>query len=210
MVNIKFKIDNKGISLLESIVAISMFIMIIGGITALMKFGFFSRDVIWEQLKTQSEGRRVVQSFIDELRSANYSSLGAYPIEKATLNEFIFFSNIDNDNNVERIRYFLDGTNFNKGVVKFSENPPAYNTSTNETIITIARDVINGYEQGIFSYYDADYDGFSTSSPSLSYPINIAQIKVVRVRLLMEAKPNISPEPFLIETVSQIRNLKTN
>lgn len=200
--------DNRGVTLLEAMVAMAIFLMILGGVVALMQFGFFSRDVIWEQLKTQSEGRRVVQSFIDELRSANYSSLGAYPVEKASSAEFIFFTNLDDDAQTERTRYYLSNGDFIKGVVNLNGAPLGYITST-EVTTTIAHDVANGTSTPVFQYYGENYDGSVTTTP-LASPVDVTKIRMVRIMLYLEEEPDISPAPFLIEAKAHLRNLKNN
>lgn len=201
----KIKHNYKGFTLLEMAVALGIFALVILSLSAILIFSFKTRNIIWEQLKTQDDGRRVVQAFVNELRSANYSSIGAYPLEKVAEQELIFYSNIDSDNYRERIRYFLDGTDFKKGVVKPSGNPLVYVTST-EQIVIVAQDVFNTTTP-IFYYYSENYSG--EESP-LSTPVNITQVRIIGITLDLEAKPNISPAPFHIETKSQIRNLKTN
>jgi prepilin-type N-terminal cleavage/methylation domain-containing protein len=201
-----FHQDNRGITLLELIVVISISLIIIMGAVSLFRFGFFSRDVVWEQLKTQNEGRRVIQDFVNELRSASQSSIGAYSVEKASSTEFIFYSNIDADTYKERVRYYLDGTNFKKGVTKPAGNPLKYTTST-ETSVIIAHDVVNTSSTPPFIYYGQGYDGLA-SSTALASPVNITLVRVVKVQLLMEADPKISPAPFFVDAVAQIRPLK--
>jgi len=201
----KIKNNFKGFTLLEMAVALGIFSLVILSLSAIFIFSFKTRNIIWEQLKTQDDGRRVVQAFVNELRSANYSSIGAYPLEKVSDQELIFYSNIDNDNYRERIRYFLDGTDFKKGITKPSGNPLVYTTST-EQILVVAQDVFNTTTP-IFYYYSENYSG--EESP-LSTPISVTQVKIIGITLDLEAEPNISPAPFHIETKAQIRNLKTN
>lgn len=201
----KFYHDNQGVSLLEIMVAVGIFAMVMSGLIGIIMFSFRSRDVAWEQLLTQTEGRRVVQSFINELRSANQSSVGAYPIEKAEAYQLIFFSNIDGDSYRERIRYFLSGTDFKKGVTKPSGNPLVYNTST-ESIAIIAHDVVNSTTP-VFQYFAQDFTG---SQSPMSSPVTTTLVRVVGVRLVMEEDPRLSPTPFEIQAKAEIRNLKTN
>lgn len=196
----------KGYSLLEMTVTIGIFLLIVGGLSAIFVFAFKSRSVIIEQLKTQTEGRRIVQDFVNELRSANQSSIGAYPIEKAESSQIIFYSNIDADSYRERIRYFLEGTNFKKGVTKPSGNPMVYNTST-ESVAIIAHDIANPTSTPIFTYFDQSYTG--SQNPLVS-PVNLSSIKMVGVQLVMEEDPRLSPVPFVIQAKTEVRNLKNN
>ena len=198
-------LNNKGLTLLEVIVAIGIFSLIVGAIMQIFLFSWRNNAIVWEQLATQNEGRKVIQDFSNELREASASSIGSYPIESASGAAIVFFSNIDSDSLVERIRYFTSGTTLKKGVIKPASSPLAYITST-ETITDVAHDVANGTST-IFSYYNENFSG--AQSP-LSSPVTIAQIRMVKISLRLEEDPNLSPVPFYIESKVAIRNLKNN
>ena len=86
---------------------LEFFVLVIGGVTALLIYAFRNNKIIWEQLSTQSEGRKAAQDFTNELRSATPSSIGAYPLAQALPQEIIFYTNLDSDSLRERVRYFL-------------------------------------------------------------------------------------------------------
>lgn len=195
----------RGISLLEVIISIGIFILVIGGFVAILIYGFRDNKIIWEQLSTQSEGRKTVQDFTNELRSATYSSIGAYPLERAATTEIIFYTNLDSDSLRERVRYFLSSGLFKKGVIKPTGNPPSY-VVPNEVVTTIVHDVANT-STPLFTYYDQDFTG---SQSALVQPVTAAQVKVIRINLQLEENPNASPAPFYVEAKAEIRNLKTN
>ena len=197
--------DNRGVSLLEIIIAVGLFALLVGAIVEIFLFSWRGNAIIWEQLSTQNEGRKVVQDFSKELREATASSIGSYTIESASAQQIIFFSNIDDDSLKERIRYFLSGTTLKKGVTKPTSTPLAYTTST-EVITDIVHDVANG-TTSIFYYYDSNFSG---SQNALTEPINIAQIRMVKISLKLEENPNLSPVPFYIESKIMVRNLKDN
>jgi prepilin-type N-terminal cleavage/methylation domain-containing protein len=198
--------NHKGMTMIEVLVAMGIFLLVIGGIAEIMIWGNHGKDVVWEQLSTQNEGRKVVQDFVNDLRRANASSIGAYPLELAQSQEIVFYSNVDTDSWRERVHYFLQGTTLKRGLVKPSGNPLAYNTST-EIAVDVAHDLANGANP-IFYYYDQSYDGITTSS--MSYPINISAVRMAGIKLMLEEKPNVAPAPFNIEAKTEIRNLKNN
>jgi len=131
--------------------------------------------------------------------------LGTIAVESASSTAIVFYSNIDDDSLVERIRYYLSGTTLKKGVTKPTGSPLAYVTST-ETFTDVAHDVANG-ASSTFYYYDGNFTG--AQSP-LSAPITVAQIRMVKISLRLEEDPNLSPVPFFIESKVAIRNLKDN
>ncbi len=200
------KIQNQGFTVLEAVVAMAgMLLLIIAGID-LYLFSSRSKAIIWEQLSTQNEGRKIVQDFSEEVRKMNYSSLGAYPLERAEGNHITFFSNIDTDSYRERIRYWLSGSILKKGVLKPSGNPLSYNP-LNEQVTDVVHDVANVTDP-IFYYYNEDFT-FATGTP-LTSPVDVTKVRVIKVNLLLEEDPTNSPLPFSIESKVQIRNLKTN
>jgi prepilin-type N-terminal cleavage/methylation domain-containing protein len=200
-----YKLDKKGLTMIEVLVAIGIFLLLIVGIVDIILWGMHGRDVVWEQLSTQSEGRKIVQDFVNEMRRANASSIGAYPIETANTSTIVFYSNIDADSWRERVRYFLSNKKLVKGITKPTGNPLSYNLAT-EATTTIVNDVAN--TSSLFYYYDQNYS--SVSGTPMSAPINIPSIRMVGIKLLLEEKPNVAPAPFSIESKVEIRNLKSN
>jgi type II secretory pathway pseudopilin PulG len=201
------KLNNNGMTLVEILAAIGIFLLLFVGMAALLVYSFKSNKIIWEQLSTQNEGRKVIQDFVNELRSATASSIGAYCLATASTTQIVFYSNIDTDTLRERIRYYLSGTTLKKGVLKPSGSPLAYNPA-NEAIIDLVHDVANG-TTSLFYYYDENYTGASTNTP-MTHPVNTSNVRVVGIKLLLEEDPSASPAPFSIESKAVIRNLKTN
>ena len=194
-----------GFSLAEIVVTVA----IAGGIfVAVFQFGqniFSINSIASANLKAQSDGRRVLKTMVKELRGTSPSSLGAYPISSASTSSITFFSNIDDDIYKEQVRYFLQGTEFKKGVVKPSGSPLTYNQAS-ETVSIMMRD-IKATTTPIFDYYDQNYSG--TTSP-LSLPISIPSVRHIKITIPIEK--DINKLPGLIIVVSQVtlRNLKDN
>jgi len=191
---------------MEVLVAMGIFSLISTAIVGLFVYSIKSNKIVWEQLSTQNEGRKITQDFVNELRSATYSSIGAYPLETAQDSQIIFYSNVDADILRERVRYFLEGNTLKKGIIKPTGNPLIYVTST-ESISEMVHDVYNTTTP-IFYYYDQNY-GYTNSLP-LSQPVSITAVRMVGFVLELEEDPSSSPVPFHIETKAVIRNLKSN
>ncbi len=191
--------------MVEVLVAISIFIFLAAAIVSLYLTSSRYNSIVWEQLKTQNEGRKTTQDFVNELRTASPSSIGAYPIEAAASTTITFYSNIDTDTLRERIRYFMSGRTLRRGVIKPTGNPLTYN-SANEVIADVAHDVANTSTQ-IFYYYDSNYSG---AEAALSSPIDITRIRVVKITLQLDENPHLTPTPFFIESKASLRNLKDN
>lgn len=200
------KSDCHGFTLIEAMLAISIFSLIMGGIVELILYSWRSKDIVWEQLSTQNEGRKAVQDFGNELRVAAYSSIGSYPIESAGNQQIIFYGDADKDTYRERIRYFLSGDTLRKGITIPTGTPLAYNLSL-EKLSDAVHDVANA-TSSIFYYYDQNYTG--ASGTPMAAPIDVTRIRMVQVKLSLEENPRASPAPFNIESKFDVRNLKSN
>ena len=97
----------KGFTLVESIITIFIFVLAFGAAVGLVIWIYRFQSFTWEQSIAIEEARRGIETMVKEIREATYGENGAFPIEKADDKEFIFYSDIDGDNKVERVRYFL-------------------------------------------------------------------------------------------------------
>lgn len=201
----KGKSNMCGVTVMEMIIVVAI-VSILG--TVAIVFGkdiLYFGDLFEGSLNEGDRAHRVLQPVAQEVRSAAPSSTGTYPIEEAESDSFIFFSDINDDGLEERVRYFLDGTNFRKGVTIPSGSPLVYDTG-NETVTTAVQDVHNGVN-AVFSYYDSSYDG---SSAALVEPFALSEIRLVKVELVIDADPALPPNALTVTTQVTIRNLKDN
>jgi len=198
--------NKKGFTLMELLVALGITTLLLTPIVWMLINGFRHNAVIWEQLKTQNDGRRVLREVVDIVRKAEQSSIGAYSIEKAEANNLIVYANIDNDSLRERVRFWLDGTTIKKNIIKPSGNPLIY--SGDGTTTEIAHDIAN-IAQGLalFSYYDENYTG---TESALVQPVDVTKVRVVKVEFELEMDPSETPEPLRLNSMVQVRNLKNN
>ncbi len=202
-----FSQHRPGITVIELLVSIGLIGLISVGMSSLLIYAFRYNTIVWDQLSSQSDGRRAIQTIVDDVRKAEVASTGAYPIVSASSTEFIFFSNIDEDSYRERIRYTVTGTTVQKGVIKPSGTPLVYSAAT-EKVTTVAHYVKNTEANiPLFTYYTESYAGSGAAMPK---PVTTTLIRVVKVQLEIEKNVETSPVPFHVEGLAQIRNLKTN
>ncbi len=197
--------NRAGLSLIETIVWMAIFTSVSFLITSVFITSLRSQHVVWDQLNAQSDGRRTINQFIKDVRKAEESSLGAFPISLVTSTEFIFYANIDDDTTRERVRYVLQNNLLYRGIIEPSGSPLSY--AQPETMTILARDIVNTEVTPLFSYYDEQFTG--TSTP-LSFPITLSDVRMVRIQLQIERDLNQSPVPFSVEGLVHIRNLKQN
>ncbi|MBI5222219.1 MAG: type II secretion system protein [Candidatus Magasanikbacteria bacterium] len=206
MRNQKFKRNRGGFTIVEISVALGISAIIASLVVWLIIHGLRYNKIVFEQLETQNEGRRVLQQVVDIVRKAEESSIGGYPIVTAGDYTFTVYANVDDDSLREKVRFWLDGTTLKKGVIKPSGNPLSYSGA--EDVVELAHSVVNFSEsEPVFLYYDENYTGVEDA---LIQPVETVDVRVARVQLELEQDPTESPAPFHVESVAQVRNLKGN
>ncbi len=202
MINRNF---TKGYTLPEIVITVTILTVIVGAIGAFQSNIFSLNRVIQTGINNQYEAKKIIKPFVNEVRGAVSSQGGAYPIEQAGTSTLIFYSNIDEDQKIERVRYFLDGNIFKKGVIK-PEGDSNYYDLNNEQISQVVHSVLS---ENIFEYYDSNYYG-STSTIPLIFPINPSDVRLIKITLKIDNDPYKDPAPMIAQTQVSIRNLKDN
>lgn len=191
---------NKGFTLIETIITIVIFALLIGVVSGFVVLAYRTQSYSFQQSMAIGEARKGIETMVKEIREARGGDDGSYIIEKAKDYEFIFYSDIDKDEATERVRYFVEGTDFKKGVINPTGWPISY-PSENEEIFVLSSYVRN--LPPIFRYFDGH-------SLELSVPARLKDTKLMRVHLVINVNPNRPPQDFVLESDVQIRNLKTN
>jgi prepilin-type N-terminal cleavage/methylation domain-containing protein len=199
-------VRNKGMTLVETAIALAIFSLIVVAVGAFARDVFYFNDILQIGLNNVTEARKVLRPFANEVRSAQPSNIGAFALAQTATSSFAFYSDIDNDGVRERVRYFLQGDEFQKGVIEPTGSPLVYNPA-NESVIKVIKNVVPG--DAIFSYYDSAYAG-STTTPALAHPVTPVDVRLIRVDLTVDANPNRAPSLMTVTTQVTVRNLKDN
>ena len=198
----KYK-KSSGFTLLETVVYIVLFGMIFIAISDAILTFYQSNRYTLEQMTQLDSARRGVAGLVGGVREADYSESGSYPIEAVAANSITYYADYDDDGVVERMRYFLSGNDFRRGVVEPTGSPPDY-TGT-EIITTISQYVRNGELPitDIFRYYD-------TGGVLMAPPYTLVDIRYVRVNLIVNVNPATLPNEFTLRSSAAMRNIKSN
>jgi len=206
MFQTKGKNQAQGFTLIEALVTIGIFLLILSAVTAFIAQSFKVNRFSIQQSDAINQTRKGIDIMIKEIREASPAENGSYPIDTAQNQTLTFYSDIDQDEFVERVRYFLDGSNLKKAVSKPSGFPPLY--SDEEQIITISEYVRNDADP-IFYYYNKDFPTDTENNP-LSMPVAINEVRLIRIFLKVNVDPAYAPDDFVLISNSQLRNLKDN
>lgn len=194
----------KGTTLVEMLVAIAL--LLLGTQATVMVFSKImqSKAYSMEMGRASFTVSRSIADLTKIIRKARQSDSGAHPMVSADDNDFIFYSDYDNDDQTERIHvYFLNGAIYMQTENPSSTFPITYSQGYDETI-TIAENIVNTPGDPIFSYYGEDYP--SNLNP-LSTPANVSEISLIKIFLKINIDPNNAPDNIQQETFVEIRNL---
>ncbi len=202
----KNKIFKRGITLLEVLISVAILSMMILTASTFQRDVFSLNTNLQSSLNAQLDARHLVKVMVAELRKTIQSSAGAYPIELASSTAVTFYSDVNNNGSIDRVRYFQSGSTIKKGVVTPTGNPLTYN-SNNEVVTTLINSVVSSSSLPIFQYYSSSYTG--TTSP-LTFPITISSVRLVKITVIIDSDPNRSPVPIIVTSSVNLRNLKDN
>lgn len=192
-----------GFSLIEILIMISIGIFILLAAVQFFVTGSSMTRIIISQQQATETARLQLKRITIALREARPSDTGAYPLMEISPQKIVFYSDIDNDNVTERVRYELIGSNLERGILKPQGSPLTY-TENQENKNIVASRIVNGATP-IFTYYSGDYLANTTELQ----PADITNVRYIQFHLIVGTTNN-KPAPIDIISQVQLRNLKTN
>ncbi|MBU4332122.1 hypothetical protein KKD19_04535 [Patescibacteria group bacterium] len=196
-----------GFSLIEIIIYLGIFVIATFIIMAFVNQSYQTLRFGDEQNTAIKNAQKGIETMVREIREARTGDNGAYALVQADDQQFIFYSDVDEDDATERVRYFLDGNDFNKGLIEPIGGPVTYPES--DEVVTTISEYVQNDTSPIFYYYNADWPSDLDNNP-LPTPSRLVETKLMRVYLKINVNPLRMPTHFELESYSQIRNLKTN
>ncbi len=156
---------------------------------------------VFEATAAVDGARRGVATTLSALREASYADDGNYPIAAAATSSVTFYSDIDSDGGIERVKVYILGTTLYRVVTNAAGNPPSYTGQTPATT-TIATSVQNGTSTPLFKYYDSTGVQLSATSTDIS------EIASIATTLMVDLNPNRAPNVVTMTGSATLRNLK--
>jgi prepilin-type N-terminal cleavage/methylation domain-containing protein len=201
------KTQENGFTLIEILVSSAILVILGAGFLG-MQYIFSQNQVTsWRNYANIEESNRVVSKFVKEIRDARLSDEGSHPLVTTSDNEIVFYSDIDYDGDVERIRYTQSTNQLIKGVIEPSGEPISYPLGT-EAETVVAENVVSSPDPS-FYYYNEDWPGDVVNNP-LAEIDRISDTRIVKIILTINIRPDDPSSEFTLESSGQIRMLKEN
>jgi len=198
--------NRKGLTLVETLVAIAIFAIGMEGFTLLFLSAWKNNSYTLEMGQSSMAVSRGVSTIVNYLRSVRQSDNGAYPIYSANANDLVVYSDYDRDGVTERLHIYKDDTDILMGVTDPTATMPKTYPSADQQVFTLAERIVNLDTEPIFYYYDKNYAGGSAQTP-LTTPANVADVRLVKIHLKINIDPNRAPDNIELQTFVEMRNL---
>lgn len=189
-----------GFTLIETLVWITVATAAMGAIVISLISFYRANTYTIEQAQAVSSARRSLEKVIATMREAAYASDGSYPVVAMGTSSVTFYADIDDDPLVERVRYFVSGTQLQRGVVEPSGTPVSYAGAETVTVVT---DNIRNIEQGLdaFTYYDDNGDVIVDFN-------DVAALRFIEMNTIVNVSPDRLPNELTIRSSATLRNLQ--
>lgn len=195
-----FRSSPSGFSLAETVVVIAIFSLVSVALTTMITYFYRSNAYVFQQTGAIDSASRGLSYSFKNLREASYGDDGSFPLESAATSSIVFYSDVDNDGPVERVRvYALKGTLY-RVVTNSAGSPPSY-TGQAPATTTIATSIVNATSTPIFRYYDAE-------GVELSSPADTSKVVTVMTHLTVDLNPSRAPDIFTLRASATLRNLR--
>lgn len=186
-------------TLIETLVWIAVLVIVFQALGLTLNYFYRTNRYAIEQANAVTSGQRGVDQMVRVMREAAYSSEGAFPIISIAANDFVFYADIDSDPLIERVHYYVQGTDIMRGVIEPTGDPLAYSGS--ETVERVAEFVRNtAAGTPLFRYYNevgteiTNYSGWTT-------------VRFVKVSLVVNVDESTLPNQLVLSSSAALRNL---
>jgi prepilin-type N-terminal cleavage/methylation domain-containing protein len=194
----------KGFTLVE----ILMVVVIVGMIGPVMLgflYGSFQLNSrINGQILNQQHARYLLSHLKGELREVQQGAGNQYPIEVCNALDIEYYADLDQDNAIEKVRYYVDGFDLKRTLTNPTEDGDYLLSGSEEKLIM--GNVLNDAEHPLFTYYNSSFTG---SEAPLSYG-NCIEARLVEINVRIDTEIELDPGAFEVRSYVAFRNLKGN
>lgn len=202
----KYKKKITGFTLIEILIVAGLLVLFLVALTTFGRDLFVFNDRYSLSFSADSNAKSALKKLTAELRAAESSATGGFLIETAASTSLTFFSDPDDDEARERLRYFIEDNSLKRGLTEPSGNPVVYEVE-DEKVQTLIADLLTA--SSTFIYFGNDYDGSASATPLIE-PTDVQAIRMARFVFVIQASSKRAPAPYTVQSEVMIRNVKDN
>ncbi|HEX21025.1 MAG TPA: hypothetical protein ENH19_00040 [Actinobacteria bacterium] len=198
--------NEKGLTLIELIIGVGLMSLVLQGIYAFHYYETKSWDNTTRSIAARTAAQLAINRISRDIRGAQVISETAPAIEAADKNSIIFYADVDNDQQPERLHYYLSGTKLIRGIEESqtTKEPWVFN-GVDDVKTTLVKDDRNSAAQPLFRYFSS-MDVEDTNLPLSS--ARRSKVTLLKINLNVDKDPGKSPAPVQLETTVDLRNIK--
>jgi prepilin-type N-terminal cleavage/methylation domain-containing protein len=190
----------RGFTLIETLTVVAIFGLLSVGMFSAIGYIYRNNAYVFESAAAVENARRGLMLSLEHIREASYGDDGSYPLGTAATSSLIFYSDVDMDGGVERVRiYILSGTLY-RTVTNAGGNPPSY-TGQSPATTTIAEYVRNSSSTPLFRYNDS-------TGTELASPVDVTRVRSIDIEIQTDLNPNRAPNVLTLTGSATLRNVE--
>ncbi len=193
--------SQRGMTIIEIVISVGIIAIISSALAVFVVDNYRFQSMTITEGQSYGEAQRAVDRMKKEIRHITIGENGAYPITNAESQALTIYSDYDYDGDIERIRYFVDGTSLYRGITEPQAAAEVY-PDGQETTDLITENIANGAE-AIFLYYDENYTG---QEAPMNPPVK-PSIKAIGIHLIVDNTPWNDTGRYVTDTLINLRNL---
>jgi len=197
---------NSGLTLIEMMMAIAIFVIGVAGFTALFSHTWQINSYTVEMGQASMAVSHGLNNMINYIREARQGDDGAYTIVSANDNDLVVYCDYDGDGITERLHFYKSNQNILMGVTNPTNAIPKTYPVGDEQVITVASHIVNDASNPVFSYYNQDYPADTINNP-LTTPVIPSDVRLVKIYLEINIVPNHAPNNIKTQSFVELRNL---
>lgn len=214
----------RGLTFIEMIIVIAVASIIIIALTAFVGRSFNVSREQFEQIRITEDARKEMERVSEAIRDVRFVDLDnpadSYTdkpdeqhIQIADAFDLQFYANVDGDDDVELVRYFVEPSNdeqhLKRGIKEPIDTGTEISYSGDETATTLIRSIRNTPEQPLFTYYRSNSTDVLTGRMTpTTKPADIAAIGRVGIHLVIDVNTNRYPPAADIVTEATPRSIE--
>lgn len=198
--------NQTGMTLIEALMAVSIFAMGIGGFSLLFSKTWQMNAYTLEMGQSSMAVSQGLNKMVDYIRRARQGDDGSYPVQLAKDNELTIFCDYNKDDVTERLHFYRSGQTILMGVTVPTATLPKTYPTADQTVEIVASSIVNASTVNIFQYFNKDYPEDIINNPMIT-PALVADIRMMKIYLEVNINPVHAPDNVHIQSFVEMRNL---
>ncbi|HEX9375096.1 MAG TPA: hypothetical protein VGB19_02490 [Actinomycetota bacterium] len=213
-----------GTTLAELMIVIMLLGLVVAPAVTFLISSQRNEKTVSDSVQQQQDARLALEQFSRALRESSYPQGLTYSqsslFDAAADNDVTFYTDIDTDGIIEKVRYWLDSGNAQilRTVTDpdCTQSPCSYGATATATTTTVITNVRNADltacqgqsgTQALFLYYSVDRGTGAQNAISSGGTINnLVDINYVKMTVVVDITPGKSPTCQTLETAVSLRN----